>query len=166
MKVIKTQPLILLILFSLFIQCKGSQPVTFQSMPPFVLTQAPYYQAWIAGIPGGGSGINVFIPVEGANGFDPDSLHFRGQRVKVVYQNKRIVGRFDTPHNQKKDLVLSQNVLKEIHNSLLDDGDRSPFTLRNNACILSYQVHNKRYYYKIEALEQQPSIAHPSAPSD
>ena len=166
MKVIKTQSLILLILISLFIQCKGSQPVALQSTPPFVLAQAPYYQAWIAGIPGGGSGINVFIPVEGTKGFDPDSLHFRGQRVKAVYQNKRIVGRFDTPHNQKKDLVLSQNVLKEMHNSLLAAGDRSPFPLRNNACILSYQVQNKRYYYKIEALQQQPSIAYPSAPPD
>ena len=144
MKVIKTQPLILLILFSLFIQCKGSQPVTLQSTPPFVLTQAAYYQAWIAGIPGGGSAINIFIPVEGTKGFDPDSLHFRGQRVKAVYQNKRIFGRFDTPHNQKKDLVLSQNVLKEMHNSLLVAGDRSPFPLRKNACILSYLVQNKR----------------------
>ena len=89
----------------------------------------------------------------------------RGAR-KPVYQNKRIVGRFDTPHNQKKDLVLSQNVLKEMHNSLLAAGDRSPFPLRNNACILSYQVQNKRYYYKIEALQQQPSIAYPSAPPD
>ena len=166
MKVIKTQPLILLILFSLFIQCKGSQPVTLQSTPPFVLTQAAYYQAWIAGIPGGGSAINVFLPVEGTKGFDPDSLHFRGQRVKAVYQNKRIFGRFDTPHNQKKDLVLSQNVLKEMHNSLLVAGDRSPFPLRKNACILSYLVQNKRYYYKIEALQQQPSIVHPSAPPD
>ena len=166
MKVINTQPLILLILTSLFIQCKGGQPVTLQSTPPFILTQAPYYQAWIAGIPGGGSGINVFIPVEGTKGFEPDSLHFRGQRVKAVYQNKRIVGRFDTPHNQKKALVLSQNILKEMHNSLLAAEDRSTFPLRYNACILSYQVQNKRYYYKIEALQQQPSIAHPSAPPD
>ena len=166
MKVIKTQPLILLILISLLIQCKGSQPVTLQSTPPFVLAQAPYYQEWIAGIAGGGSGINVFIPVEGTNGFEPDSLYFRGQRVKAVYQNKRIVGRFVTPHNQKKDLVLSHNIVEEMHNSLLTAGDRSPFPMRNNACILSYQVQNKRYYYKIEALQQQPSIAHPSAPSD
>ena len=104
MKVIKTQPLILLILISLFIQCKGSQPVTLQSTPPFVLAQAPYYQAWIAGIPGGRSGINIFIPVEGTKGFDPDSLHFRGQRVKAVYQNKRIIGRFDTLIIKRKTL--------------------------------------------------------------
>ena len=166
MKFIKTQPLILLILFSLFTQCKGSQLPTLQSTPPFVLTQAPYYQAWIAGIPGGGSGINVFISVEGTKGFDPDSLHFRGQRVKAIYQNKRIVGRFDTPHNQKKNLDLSQNVLKEMHTSLLVAVDRSPFPLKNNACILSYQVQNKRYYYKIEALQQQTSITRPSVLPD
>jgi len=162
----KTKPLALLILFSIFSNCKAFDPLTLQKAPPFILSQTPYYQAWISGMPGGGSGINVFIPIEEAKNFSLDSLHFRGQMVKAVYQNKSIFACYETSYNQNKDIILNKDVLEEMDNSLLSTVNRSPFSLKHNACILSYQVNNKRYYYKIEDLQQKPNIAYPSAPTD
>ena len=164
--VMKKKSFALLILFSIFSHCKVLDPLTLQKNSPFKLSQIPYYQAWISGVHGGGSGINIFIPIEEPKNFRPDSLHFRGQRVKAVYQNKRIFACYKTTHNQNKDLILNKDVLEEMDNSLLSTVDRSPFTLKHNACILSYQVNNKRYYHKIEELQQKPSIGYPSAPRD
>ena len=162
----KTKSLALLILFSIFSNCKAFDPLTLQKTSPFILSQTPYYQAWISGMPGGGSGINVFIPIEEAMNFRLDSLHFRGQRVKAVYQNKSIFACFEINDNQNKDIILNKDVLDEADNSLLSNIDRSPFSLKHNACILSYQVKNKRYYYKVEDLQQKPSIGYPSAPTN
>ena len=162
----KTKSLALLILFSIFTNCKAFDPLTLQKTSPFILSQTPYYQAWISGMPGGGSGINVFIPTEEPKNFSLDSLHFRGQRVKAVYQNKMIFACYQTSPNQNRDIILNKDVLEEMDNSLLSTVDRSPFPLKHNACILSYQVNNKRYYYKIEDLQQKPSIGYPSAPMD
>jgi len=158
--VMKTKSLSLLILFSIFSHCKVFDPLTLQKTPPFTLSQTPYYQAWISGMFGGGSGINVFIPIEEPKHFRLDSLHFREQKVKAVYQNKSIFACFKTTDNQNKD------ILEGIDNSLLSTVDRSPFSLKHDACILSYQINNKRYYYKIEDLQQKPSIGYPSAPTD
>ena len=162
----KTKSLALLILFSIFTNCKAFDPLTLQKTSPFILSQTPYYQTWISGMPGGGSGINVFIPTEEPKNFSLDSLHFRGQRVKAVYQNKMIFACYQTIPNQKRDIILNKDVLEEMDNSLLSTVERSPFALKHNACILSYQVNNKRYYYKIEDLQQKPSIGYPSAPTD
>ena len=164
--VMKTKSLALLILFFIFSNCKAFDPLTLQKTSPFILSQTPYYQAWISGMPGGGSGINVFIPIEEAMNFRLDSLHFRGQRVKAVYQNKSIFACYETIHNQNRDIILTKDVLEEMDNSLLSTVDRSPFSLKDNACILSYQVNNKRCYYKIEDLQQKPTIGYPSAPTD
>ena len=49
---------------SLFIMeitsCAGSKDFVFEKNPPFTVTQA-YFQKWVAGVKGGGSGTNVHI---------------------------------------------------------------------------------------------------------
>ena len=140
--------------------CKSTRSIHFQSEIPLQI-ESPYFQTWVAGIQGGGSGIDVFFPVKDLNNIIPDSIHFRGQRVKAVYKNKMILGHFSTPKNQHQDIILSNEPLAEANNQLLPKQDHSAFELEPNTCVLSYIIDNKRFYYKITDLIQRKSNSYP-----
>lgn len=143
--------------------CKVSNPADIRRTPPFEFLETPYFQSWVAGVRGGGSGINVFIPYKNLNSITPDSLHFRGQRTAVIFEGQNIIGRFKTIQNQGAGVVLSSDLLMEAKNSLLPMAERSPFELHIADCVLSYKADNKRYYYKVEGLQQRPKIVFPSS---
>ena len=147
-----------------FINCSTVKTNTFTDAAPFIIT-APYYNSWIAGIEGGGSGINVFLPVSDTRNIDIDSIHFRGEKAIVEKKESLIIGRFKTTLNQSRDLIMSSNPKDEFQNKLIYKFDLSPFVLADNECVVSYRLQNKRHYYKISDLKKAPHIAYPSAPS-
>jgi hypothetical protein len=147
-----------------FINCSTVKTNTFTDVAPFIIT-APYYNSWIAGIEGGGSGINVFLPVSDTRNIDIDSIHFRGEKAIVEKKESLIIGRFKTTLNQSRDLIMSSNPKDEFQNKLIYKFDLSPFVLADNECVVSYRLQNKRHYYKISDLKKAPHIAYPSAPS-
>ena len=147
-----------------FINCSTVKTNTFTDAAPFIIT-APYYNSWIAGIEGGGSGINVFLPVSDTRNIDIDSIHFRGEKAIVENKGSSIIGRFKTTLNQSRDLIMSSNPKDEFQNKLIYKFDLSPFVLADNECVVSYRLQNKRHYYKISDLKKAPHIAYPSAPS-
>ena len=147
-----------------FINCSTVKTNTFVEAAPFVIT-APYYNSWIAGIEGGGSGVNVFLPVSDTRNIDIDSIHFRGEKAIVEKKESLIIGRFKTTLNQSRDLIMSSNPKDEFQNKLIYKFDLSPFVLADNECVVSYRLQNKRHYYKISDLKKAPHIAYPSAPS-
>lgn len=155
---------IILSLFLSFLNsCKSTRSIHFQSEIPFQI-ESPYYQPWSSGVHGGGSGIDVILPIKNLNAIIPDSIHFQGQRTKaVVYQNI-IVGHINTINNKRQDIILSNEPLAELNNQLLPLKDLSPFEIENNACILSYLMKGKRYYCKIENLERRLTISYPLFP--
>ena len=147
-----------------FINCSTVKTNTFTDAAPFIIT-TPYYNSWIAGIKGGGSGINVFLPVSDTRNIDIDSIHFRGEKAIVEKKESLIIGRFKTTLNQSRDLIMSSNPKDEFQNKLIYKFDLSPFVLADNECVVSYRLQNKRHYYKISDLKKAPHIAYPSAPS-
>jgi hypothetical protein len=160
-----TTPLILALVFLTLVNCKTPQEsvLQFQSTAPLEI-EAPYYNSWVAGIEGGGSGINVFLPLKDNGGLVIDSLHFRGQRSAVETRDKLIIGRFNSSVNQPKDIIMSSNPQDEYKNKSVLLRDTSPFKLAQNECVISYEVNGKRLYYKISNLKKGESIAYPSAP--
>lgn len=154
-----------LLCLSFLLGCKTTKSTLFVSKPPISI-EAPYFQTWVAGVQGGGRGVDVFLPVKDLNNITPDSIHFRGQRAKAVYKNQMIVGHFSSPQNQPKDIILSNEPFAEANNQLLPKADHSAFELEPNTCVLSYILENKCYYHKIIDLTQRPSIPYPkSSPS-
>lgn len=147
-----------------FINCSTVKTNTFTDAAPFIIT-APYYNSWIAGIEGGGSGINVFLPVLDTRNIDIDSIHFRGEKAIVEKKGSSIIGRFKTTLNRSRDLIMSSNQKDEFQNKLIYKFDLSPFALADNECVISYRLQNKRHYYKIPDLKKAPHITYPSAPS-
>ena len=151
-----------LILMS-FINCSTVKTNTFVEAAPFVIT-APYYNSWIAGIEGGGSGINVFLPVSDIRNIVVDSMHFRGEKSAVETRDKLIIGHFRYSTNPKKDIIMSSNPQDEYNNKRVLKRDTSPFSLTQNECVISYRVKDKRLYYKLSNLKKGEAIAYPSAP--
>ncbi|MDA9126376.1 hypothetical protein N9J80_06315 [Flavobacteriaceae bacterium] len=158
-------PLILGTVFLSIFNCKSSKESTLQlhSSFPIEIT-APYYNTWVAGVEGGGAGINVFLPLKENAKISIDSLHFRGEKSAVETRDKLIIGHFRYSTNPKKDIIMSSNPQDEYNNKRVLKRDTSPFSLIQNECVISYKINGKRLYYKISNLKKGESIAYPSAP--
>jgi len=147
-----------------FSQCSGSkntQETTLQKTAPTQLDK-PYYQAWVAGIQGGGSGINVFMPSRETS-VKLDSAYFRGMKAKVEITNEGYIARFKTKANQKDDVIMSSESNSEYGNQL-PQKENFPFQLKDNECVISYYKDNTLAYFKIEDLFEKAMAQYPSAP--
>ncbi|OEK06135.1 hypothetical protein A8C32_19075 [Flavivirga aquatica] len=123
-----------------------------------------YYEHWVAGIKGGGSGFNVFIPVtNNTESFILDSVYFKGRRAKLEYKNKStFIGRFKTKANQKQDYVMSSDSNEEYGNTVYDLPKKIPFALKEDECIVSYKENKTTKYYKISNIIKKESQSYPT----
>ncbi|MGB6269770.1 MAG: hypothetical protein WBF67_12255 [Olleya sp.] len=133
-------------------QCSSAQKL--QKEANFKTDQA-YYQSWVAGIKGGGSGINVFIPVTSKlKDLKLDSLYFKGHKVALVTkpQNPNLfIGRILAEANQKDDF-------------LSESKQAIPFDLKENEAVISYTENGTTNYIKIENIVEKQAEQYPSAP--
>ncbi|MCB0447315.1 MAG: hypothetical protein KDD03_07345 [Gelidibacter sp.] len=127
-----------------------------------------YCQSWVAGIQGGGSGINLFIPLrtELPKGVQLDSVYFRGQVTNL----KRIEGNevmyaayFRTEYNDLKSLESNDIKEKKNHKSQMHNQE-FPFELEDTECVVTFKKGIETMYFKIENITQKPSEHYPSAP--
>lgn len=165
MKIIKKTIKIMLMLIAMvsFSQCSSSKKT--QNSAPFEIGEA-YYQKWIAGVKGGGSGINIFIPIiSNPNNVMLDSVYFRGKQSKIETVNKTLfIGRFKTATNTKKDIVMSSEPYAEYGNKAPSFTKKSPFKLNDDECVVSYIINNKVKYLKISNNFKKEHKIYQSAP--
>ena len=129
-----------------------------------------YCQPWTSGIQGGGSGIDIFIPVtsELPKNLLLDSVYFRGQMAKLEIEPNNVmvyVGHFKTDINQPNDIIMSSNPNDEYGNVMPIKDKESPFDLSDTECIVSYSYLRKTQYYKLNVAEKEP-LGYPSAPAN
>lgn len=165
MKVIKriSSLILMLILMASFSQCSSAQKLQKKAPADF---GDVHYLTWTAGVKGGGSGINIYIPVSNTS-IVLDSVYFRGKAVKLelVPGNKQeYLGLFRTESNQPKDIILSSDPKEEHANTMPIHTMKIPFELKDDECVVSYIKDNKTQYYKISNIRQEASINLPSAP--
>lgn len=156
--------LVYLVFLSLaFLNCSSVQKI--QSSIPIEFGDV-YYQHWIAGVKGGGSGINVFINVaSNKKNIELDSVYFQGKVSKLEEVNNSLfIGRFKTTANQREDLIMSSNPKEEYGNQIHKPKEDIPFELKNNQCIISYMDSDKIKYFMIEDIKKKKLLAYPSAP--
>ena len=122
----------------------------------------PYFQAWIAGVQGGGSGINLFLPTKETY-IELDSVYFRGMVSKLKIYESGYVARFKTNLNQGRDLIMSAEEYAEYANTLPDKKTAQWFDIDDNTCVLSYKDEGTIKYFLINNLEEHPTIPYPSA---
>lgn len=165
MKTVKKLTAIALIVTTMgtFINCASSQNL--EKSVSLEIGEV-YYQKWVAGIEGAGSGINVYIPVESnTNNITLDSICFRGKKVKLELKNNTLyVGHFKSDANQKKDMVISSDRLAEYNNPIPNIPEKIPFELKENECVVSFKEAHKIKYYKISNITKKDAQFFPSAP--
>lgn len=127
-----------------------------------------YYQHWVAGIKGGGSGVNIFIPIDNLdNNVKLDSVYFKGKATKLEVKPNTptlFIGRFLTLANSHADIVMSDKPEEEYGNQLPEQTKKSPFELEENECVISYIQDGKSRYFKIENIIEKKAEFYPSAP--
>tara|TARA_R110002049_G_scaffold122465_4_gene277323 strand:- start:7589 stop:8077 length:489 start_codon:yes stop_codon:yes gene_type:complete len=139
-----------------FFQCASVKPI--ESKSPLQIGEV-YYQNWTAGIEGGGSGYNIFIPIESnSNDIVLDSMYFRGKSTKIEYANDALlVGRFETKADQKQDIIMSNEPYAEYGNKVPELPQKTPFNLNDDDCVVSYLENDKIKYFKIDGIVKKES---------
>lgn len=146
-----------------FSNCASTQ--NFEKSMPLTLGEV-YYQDWVAGIKGGGSGVNIFIPFsENPKGIILDSVYFKGKQAKLELRNNNVfIGRFKTTVNEKQDIIMSNEPYAEYGNKLPQAPQKTPFNLEEDECIVSYSDNDKVKYFKIENIIKRESKLYQSTP--
>ena len=143
------------------LQCSSQKLVT---KPPFVLGEV-VAEDWIAGVEGGGSGTNLFIPVESGRDILLDSVYFRNKVVKpkrIQRDNYLVyIGRFKKSSNQPKDMILHEDPKKEFGNTPPELKTTIPFSLKANEAVVSFSEKGKTKYYKIEGIKESVPVKPP-----
>jgi hypothetical protein len=167
MKLLKAVTFSIVVLFVLmsFSQCSSSKML--QEKAP-VNFGAVYFQSWVAGVQGGGSGINIFIPINemALGSFELDSVYFRGKSAKLETKTDKTlyIGRFSTPANQQKDIKMTNDPNGEYGNAATGLTENFPFQLKDDECVVSYKDNSQTKYYKIENISEKARVEYPSAP--
>lgn len=146
-----------------FSNCASTQKL--EQLEPLTIGEV-HYQNWVAGIKGGGSGFNLFIPItNNPKNIMLDSVYFRGKKAKLELNNNTVfIGRFKTTAN-KNGIIMSNEPYAEYGNKVPELPQKTPFELNDNECVVSYLEGNKIKYFKIEGIVRKESKLYQKAPS-
>ncbi|MEZ4857300.1 MAG: hypothetical protein R2781_00645 [Flavobacteriaceae bacterium] len=142
------------------VSCAGGKDILFEKTPPFTV-QSAYFQKWIAGVQGGGSGTNVHITLGNTNEEILINDIFFGDKVAKATQDPNNSESYHANflNENNRDLIMDSNPIKESENLPIE---KSPFTLESNEAVVSYTFKGEIQYYKIPNLEEKPLLAYPS----
>ncbi len=150
------------VLFS-FAQCGNSKEMGYklQDDSPFIISKATFKE-WVAGIAGGGSGVNVFISLTNldTDKIVIDSIFFRGQVSKVEKKTTAYVARFKTNVNKAPDLIMHGETDQEYGNKPPTKESKFPFKLEDDEAVISYKEKGELKYFKQKLLREEPDLYH------
>lgn len=114
-------------------------------------------QTWVAGVRGGGSGINF-------------SLELKSELPSNIQLKKLIFKGYEVPF-EKQDALHFMAIIKTEGNQQKFDGDdsqvftspKNALTLAENEAVLIFTKNGKEYHQKISNVIEKPSLEYPSA---
>ena len=115
------------------------------------------YETWVAGVRGGGSGINFYVDLtsELPTHIELKRVIFRGYEVPFEKQdNLHFQAMIKTPGNQQK---------YEEDNAPNVTNPKNDTKLQDNEAILVFSKKGKEYQQKITNVIEKPSLEYPSA---
>ncbi|OED34941.1 hypothetical protein AB832_06655 [Flavobacteriaceae bacterium (ex Bugula neritina AB1)] len=150
-------------ILAIFTQCATSQKVDKAAPVSF---KSPYFQKWVAGVQGGGSGFNVYLPLSSETDIELNEIYFRGKKVELLLRSDKpvYVGRYTDPNSVKRDKIMSSDPKEEFKNQVPVIEEKIPFELKGNECIIGYTKEGKKGYFKLDTLKEKEILAYPSAP--
>lgn len=111
-------------------KCTESQNA--QITPPIPIGEV-YVEEWTSPIKSGGSGFNLFIPIDTKpkSNVVLDSVYYRNQGTKLV---KKVtdsmtlyIGQFKNSQKTKGDIIMSSDPLEEMKNNVPEVVKKKPF---------------------------------------
>ncbi len=125
-----------------------------------------YQQSWVAGVQGGGSGYNLYVPVKSnPKKIVLDSLFFKGKWVKLELKSASLyVGHFKTKANQRHDVIMSSDPVAEYGNPVPNISTPQSMKLNDSECLVSYKKGKKTLYFKISNVTKKSSYKYPKTP--
>jgi len=154
-----------LVLLSVLFSCTSNSKI-FEENPPFTVKEATF-QNWFSGAQEFGRGIHVFLEMETiAQDVLIDSIYFRGMADVIQRDTNnplKYIANLKTM--AKQDVIMHENPIKEINNSVPDIKKDFLFNLDPKEAVISYRKNNKRYYYKVTHLNEIEPLNYPSTNS-
>lgn len=119
-----------------------------------------YYQSWVAGVRGGGSGINIHITFKDKLPSDVQLkkvqlLHYTSYTIDTT-ENSEYIGRIKKETNE---MVLEENPIDEYGNEAPIKQEKS---LKEGQVLLTFEKDGKEFTKLIENVKQVEMLAYPS----
>ena len=118
---------------------------------------AASYQGWVAGVRGGGSGVNFYVDLTSEL---PENVDLK----KVIFRG------FEVPFEKQDALHFFASIKTEGNQQKFDGDDSQVFTspknaltLGKNEAVLIFAKNGKEYHQKISNVIEKPSLEYPSA---
>jgi len=142
---------LLLLLFSItMISCSSQKKALQENL------QASY-ETWVAGVRGGGSGINFYVDLK-------TPLHKEIELKKVIFRG------YEVPFEKIDDLHFMARINTEGNQQKQDGTDsqiytspKNALTLGENEAILLFSEKAKEFNVKIKQVTEKPMLEYPSA---
>ncbi len=150
----------LLVFFTVcFSQCSSTKAMKISETITINATENPraYYQKWVAGVQGGGSGVDVVIHKSVVGDKALDSIYFQNKVVALEQKGDNFIGYFKGDANHFKyneDTVSQETETTEVFS----------FNLATNEAVISYTKGTAVKYIKLIGLVKKESPKYPMAP--
>ena len=149
----------------LLTQCKSASSIENQEImtlsTPSFASVAAHYNTYVAGVQGGGTGIEFYIPTEVATTITMEKIFFRESAGRLMKSNTGYVARFRTDKGLDQDVVMSNNANEEAVNTPPVVNDTFPFALTNDQAGLIYKDNGVVKYCILSNIKERDSKAYP-----
>ncbi|MCL9804064.1 hypothetical protein NAT51_00910 [Flavobacterium amniphilum] len=147
--------LFLILIFSL--GCSPKLPTQETVKFPVKIIEV-YYQKWVAGVQGGGSGINFHMEFseELPKDIVLNQLYFRERKDSVRMIDKKnyevaLLGTINWKQENDADDAVKTKTMK------------APISISENEAVLEFTQNGKRKLFKIKSITEKEMLAYPSA---
>lgn len=120
-----------------------------------------YYQNWVLGVRGGGSGTDIFISKDLLKNKLLDSVYFKGKGTSLESNKTHYIGYFKKEISQ---IIEGVGTVNENDSKTADKKTSIPFELNNNEAVVSYSENGKTKYLKLTNIREKKMLAYPPAP--
>jgi hypothetical protein len=138
------------------ISCSSSKEVEIQKVTETI--DSVYFQRWVAGIQGGGSGTNFHVNLKTPLEKDVvlDKVQFESYEASFVKISETSYIAYIRTNSNQNDLILDENPEKEYGNKA------SVENLKPNEANLFFTKNGKEFVKNLQNVKEKPMIAYPS----
>lgn len=138
------------------VSCSNSKDLELQKASDTI--DAVYFQKWIAGVRGGGSGVNFYVNLKAPLEKDVilEKVQFESYEASFVKTSDTSYVAYIKTDGNQNDMVLDSNPEKEYGNKAQD------FNLKPNEANLYFRFNGKESIKNLQNIKEKPMLAYPS----